>query len=210
MLKKYLVNAPLSLGAVIVGSVDGNRIWGKELKNLQLTNVEWSPDGKNIIFGISNGEVQIFDNTGNFCVSSKSVKFFVVCFCFCYYKMVLMLLSTCKYIMESHPVRKLKMTQSGNFDNMSRFGYFHSVKRVQKLLYFILIYMKYYLFSDKDDIVLPCKCHRSCQDSWYWMVSMLQCSGRNLILKIYIIQPSEFQPATGKSALMDELFIFSK
>lgn len=54
-------------GAVIVGSVDGNRIWGKELKGVQLTNVEWSPDGKNIIFGISNGEVQIFDNTGNFC-----------------------------------------------------------------------------------------------------------------------------------------------
>ena len=84
MLKEYLVNDPLSLGAVIVGSVDGNRIWGKELKNLQLTNVEWSPDGKNIIFGISNGEVQIFDNTGNFCVSGKSVLFLVFCFCFCY------------------------------------------------------------------------------------------------------------------------------
>ncbi|RMX47135.1 hypothetical protein pdam_00018680 [Pocillopora damicornis] len=28
-------------GAVIVGSVDGNRIWGKELKGLQLNNVEW-------------------------------------------------------------------------------------------------------------------------------------------------------------------------
>ena len=83
-LKKYLINDPLSLGAVIVGSVDGNRIWGKELKNLQLTNVEWSPDGKNIIFGISNGEVQIFDNTGNFCVSGKSVLFLVFCFCFCY------------------------------------------------------------------------------------------------------------------------------
>ena len=55
---------------MIVGSVDGNRIWGKELKGLQLTNVEWSPDGKNIVFGISNGEVQIFDNTGNFCVSA--------------------------------------------------------------------------------------------------------------------------------------------
>ncbi|XP_015772966.1 PREDICTED: WD repeat-containing protein 35-like [Acropora digitifera] len=54
-------------GAVIVGSVDGNRIWGKDLKGLQLTDVEWSPDGKNIVFGISNGEVQIFDNTGNFC-----------------------------------------------------------------------------------------------------------------------------------------------
>ena len=58
---------------MIVGSVDGNRIWGKELKGLQLTNVEWSPDGKNIIFGISNGEVQIFDNSGNFCVSIRKV-----------------------------------------------------------------------------------------------------------------------------------------
>lgn len=62
------------LGAVIVGSVDGNRIWGKELKGLQLTNVEWSPDGKNIVFGISNGEVQIFDNIGNFCVRFRESK----------------------------------------------------------------------------------------------------------------------------------------
>ena len=36
--------------------------------------MEWSPDGKNIVFGISNGEVQIFDNTGNFCVSSENLK----------------------------------------------------------------------------------------------------------------------------------------
>lgn len=28
------------LGAVIMGSVDGNRIWGKEMKNLQLSKVE--------------------------------------------------------------------------------------------------------------------------------------------------------------------------
>ena len=60
----------LIAGAVIVGSVDGNRIWGKELKGIQLSNVEWSPDGKNIIFGMTNGEVQIFDNQGNFCVSA--------------------------------------------------------------------------------------------------------------------------------------------
>lgn len=26
-------------GAVIVGSVDGNRIWGKDLRNMQLTQV---------------------------------------------------------------------------------------------------------------------------------------------------------------------------
>ena len=66
------------LGAVIVGSVDGNRIWGKELKGLQLTNVEWSPDGKNIVFGISNGEVQIFDNIGNFCVSFRGSEVVVI------------------------------------------------------------------------------------------------------------------------------------
>lgn len=32
-------------GAVIVGSVDGNRLWGKEL-GMELSLVEWSPDGR--------------------------------------------------------------------------------------------------------------------------------------------------------------------
>ncbi|KAH9492608.1 WD repeat-containing protein 35 [Bulinus truncatus] len=58
-------------GAVIVGSLDGNRIWGKELKSLHLACVEWSPDGKKILFGIANGEVQIFDNAGNFISKMK-------------------------------------------------------------------------------------------------------------------------------------------
>ncbi|XP_021346413.1 WD repeat-containing protein 35-like isoform X1 [Mizuhopecten yessoensis] len=53
-------------GAVIVGSVDGNRIWGKELKSQELNHVEWSPDGKFILFGMANGEVHVYDNTGNF------------------------------------------------------------------------------------------------------------------------------------------------
>ena len=31
-------------GAVIVGSVDGNRLWGKELKGVELAKVCWAPD----------------------------------------------------------------------------------------------------------------------------------------------------------------------
>ena len=53
-------------GAVIVGSVDGNRIWGKEIK-LQLSSVEWSSDGKNILFGTTSGEVHVYDSQGNYC-----------------------------------------------------------------------------------------------------------------------------------------------
>nr|XP_012150631.1 PREDICTED: WD repeat-containing protein 35 isoform X2 [Megachile rotundata] len=53
-------------GAVIVGSVDGNRIWGKELKNVSLAAVQWSPDGKLLLFGLKNGEVHLYDNQGVF------------------------------------------------------------------------------------------------------------------------------------------------
>uniref|UniRef100_A0A667ZDW3 WD repeat-containing protein 35 n=1 Tax=Myripristis murdjan TaxID=586833 RepID=A0A667ZDW3_9TELE len=53
-------------GAVIVGSVDGNRIWGKELKGIQLAHVAWSPDSKILLFGMANGEVHIYNNQGNF------------------------------------------------------------------------------------------------------------------------------------------------
>ncbi|XP_075964142.1 WD repeat-containing protein 35 [Anarhichas minor] len=55
-------------GAVIVGSVDGNRIWGKELKGNQLAHVAWSPDSKILLFGMANGEVHIYDNQGNFII----------------------------------------------------------------------------------------------------------------------------------------------
>lgn len=50
----------------------GNRIWGKELKGNQLAHVAWSPDSKILLFGMANGEVQIFDNQGNFIVSAGS------------------------------------------------------------------------------------------------------------------------------------------
>lgn len=50
-------------GAVIVGSVDGNRLWGKEL-NMQLKFVEWSPDSRFILFVTMDAEVWIFDADG--------------------------------------------------------------------------------------------------------------------------------------------------
>ncbi|KAH8855133.1 WD repeat-containing protein 35 [Schistosoma japonicum] len=53
-------------GAAIVGSVDGNRIWGKELKFGGLIKVEWSPDGSTLLFGLLTGEVCVFDACGNF------------------------------------------------------------------------------------------------------------------------------------------------
>jgi WD repeat-containing protein 35 len=44
--------------------VDGNRLWGKELKHT-LAFVQWSPDGRYILFGTVEGEVFIYDNLGN-------------------------------------------------------------------------------------------------------------------------------------------------
>lgn len=48
----------------------GNRIWGKELKGIQLAYVAWSPDSKILLFGMANGEIHIYDNQGNFIVST--------------------------------------------------------------------------------------------------------------------------------------------
>ena len=50
----------------------GNRIWGKELKGIQLAHVAWSPDSKILLYGMANGEVHIYDNQGNFIVSPLS------------------------------------------------------------------------------------------------------------------------------------------
>uniref|UniRef100_A0A8B9CGV6 WD repeat-containing protein 35 n=1 Tax=Anser brachyrhynchus TaxID=132585 RepID=A0A8B9CGV6_9AVES len=58
-------------GAVIVGSVDGNRIWGKDLKGTHLCHVTWSSDSKILLFGMSNGEIHIYDSQGNFIVKMK-------------------------------------------------------------------------------------------------------------------------------------------
>jgi WD repeat-containing protein 35 len=51
-------------GAVIVGSVEGNHIWGKDLPH-PLTHLEWSPDSRILLFASSQGEVYIYDGAGN-------------------------------------------------------------------------------------------------------------------------------------------------
>ena len=50
-------------GAVIVGSVDGNRLWGKEL-GVTLQLLCWSPDSQRILF-VSDNQVLLYDHNGN-------------------------------------------------------------------------------------------------------------------------------------------------
>jgi WD repeat-containing protein 35 len=50
-------------GAIIVGSVDGNRLWGKEL-NILLKYVEWSPDSRLLLFVTQDNEVLVYDSDG--------------------------------------------------------------------------------------------------------------------------------------------------
>lgn len=56
-------------GAVIVGSVDGSRVWGKDIKGPGLAAVQWSPDNTQLLFALANGELQLYDDQGNLTVS---------------------------------------------------------------------------------------------------------------------------------------------
>lgn len=51
-------------GMVIVGSVDGGRLWGKSLGE-PLRFAEWSPDNKSIVFVTDVGIPVLYDHTGN-------------------------------------------------------------------------------------------------------------------------------------------------
>ena len=57
------------LGAVILGSVDGSRVWGKDIKGPGLSAVQWSPDNSLLLFGLSTGELHMYDNQGSYAVN---------------------------------------------------------------------------------------------------------------------------------------------
>ncbi|CAJ0945040.1 unnamed protein product, partial [Mesorhabditis belari] len=52
-------------GQVIVGTMDGNRVWNKELPS-QLAACCWTHDGSSLLFGLVDGEVHAYDSQGNF------------------------------------------------------------------------------------------------------------------------------------------------
>jgi len=56
-------------GAIIVGSVDGGRLWNKDVE-LQLKSVEWSPDGSHLLLVSHSNEICIYDMKGNLITSS--------------------------------------------------------------------------------------------------------------------------------------------
>ena len=51
-------------GTVIVGSVEGSRLWGIEL-DVPLCCVEWLPGNKNVVFVTAKNEIKLYDVNGN-------------------------------------------------------------------------------------------------------------------------------------------------
>jgi hypothetical protein len=58
----------LNVGAVIVGSVDGNRLWGSEMKETSLKYIAWSDTGRYLLFGTTDSRVLIYDSVGSYTV----------------------------------------------------------------------------------------------------------------------------------------------
>ncbi len=50
-------------GMVIVGGVDGNRIWSKDMGAV-LSLVEWAPDGRQLLFVAADGQVLVHNHQG--------------------------------------------------------------------------------------------------------------------------------------------------
>jgi WD repeat-containing protein 35 len=49
-----------------VGTVEGSRNWGSDIKDVVLRKVEWSDNNKLILFATDDARVMVYDNHGNF------------------------------------------------------------------------------------------------------------------------------------------------
>jgi WD repeat-containing protein 35 len=59
-------------GAIVVGNLEGQRLWGQDLP-VQLSKVTWSPDGRYLLLGTLNGEVQIHDGSAGALLSKLRI-----------------------------------------------------------------------------------------------------------------------------------------
>uniref|UniRef100_A0A914HN51 WD repeat-containing protein 55 homolog n=1 Tax=Globodera rostochiensis TaxID=31243 RepID=A0A914HN51_GLORO len=53
-------------GQIILGSVDGNRLWNKDI-GASLIKLAWNTDDTLLLLGLTDGEVHAYDQNGNFC-----------------------------------------------------------------------------------------------------------------------------------------------
>ena len=60
-------------GNVIVGSVDGQRLWGDQLSQQSISQVQWSPDSFRILFSLGPGAIQVYDSEGKFLFKLRSL-----------------------------------------------------------------------------------------------------------------------------------------
>jgi len=57
-------------GQVIVGSVDGEKLWAKNIEKVP-NFIEWSPDAKYLLIGTEKGEIMVYEANGNYLYSIK-------------------------------------------------------------------------------------------------------------------------------------------
>lgn len=51
-----------------MGSFDGNRLWGAEIRDVNLSLVTWSDNNRFLLFATGDGRVLIYDNVGAYVV----------------------------------------------------------------------------------------------------------------------------------------------
>uniref|UniRef100_A0A183BU49 WD repeat-containing protein 35 n=1 Tax=Globodera pallida TaxID=36090 RepID=A0A183BU49_GLOPA len=59
-------------GLIILGSVDGNRLWYKDI-GASLIKLAWNTDDTLLLLGLTNGEVHVYDQNGNFCMKVQKL-----------------------------------------------------------------------------------------------------------------------------------------